>query len=92
LRKHSGEDLPDESNINPADLAEEFLLDQALQTPEGLRWRDDRQVFTLAQDARELVSNIYSEYARFCEGNGYKGMNEAHLAVTSDSYSHKLNG
>jgi len=42
LRKHSGEDLPDESNINPADLAEEFLLDQVLQTPEGLRLRDDR--------------------------------------------------
>ncbi len=54
--------------------------------------RDDRRDVTLAQDARELVSNIYSEKAQFCKVNGDKQMNKVHVGIKSDSYVHTLYG
>ncbi len=52
--------------------------------------RDDRRDVTLAQDARELVSNIYSEKAQFCKVNGDKQMNKVHVGIKFDSYAHTL--
>ena len=52
--------------------------------------RDDLRDVTLAQDARELVSTIYSVEARFWKVNGDKQINKAHVGIKSDSYAHTL--